>query len=241
MPLLASMLGSFLNVERVMAGLGTIASTFVGAWLAFKFAKRTRDIERKEADVSSGNRALFTLSRMWNRVKQHQLEITDVFREREDSWLKYIPDIMLVDDLSFDMKELSFIMQHNAGVYQSLFLEEDRCRSVANLIARHQNLMVTEVWPKLQAANVQHGETRTVAEFEAILGPATVQILKGLTSGIISSIDANVNSFEKTFDELRVALKKLYPDRKFLTAKFAVRPDYKPQLKIPDRKQLSKK
>lgn len=234
-PATSSSLSAFLTFDRLLTALGTVGSTFIGAWLAFSFAKRGRQAEKLEAEVVAGNRALFTLVRMWNALKQHQLEITNEFRNRPDRWLRYTPNPVHMPDLTFDLKELSFILEQDADVYQSLFLEDDRYRSCTVLLDLHRKELTEKAWPLLEAAKVAHGESRTTEEFETILGPAITQNLKNYTASIVAAVDGNVASLQQAFNAVRAALKERHPKTKFINTEFRTKSDYKVQLRIPDR------
>ena len=57
-------------------------------------------------------------------------------------------------------------------------------------------------------------------EIERLLGAGIVQQLRVLTTGIMLCIDEDVKSSHEAFVKLRTALKKIYPDRRFLDIKF---------------------
>jgi hypothetical protein len=136
----------------LLTGLGTLSATFIGAWLAFKFATLKSERERIDNEVAAGNRALFTLSWMWNEIRQHQKEIIDPYRDKPDAWFNLHVSPPLNSELSLDMKELSFVMESNASVFQQVFLEEERFRLAAHLIEEHKQLICTQTWPRDSAA-----------------------------------------------------------------------------------------
>lgn len=225
-PGVVPIVGPLISAEKIISILGTAIATFFGAWVAFTFAKRGRDLERIEAEVAAGNRALFTLLTMWNRTKQHQIEVVDSQRKKADAWLNLNATAMR-GGLSFEARDLSFVMQKSAPVFQSLMLEEDRFFMLASLVEDHRNLLFDTVWPAMQAAGIKLNQATPETEIEAILGAGIVQRLKVMTAAIISSTDDNVVSIAKAFGELKSALATIHPKRKFVNAELpkpAVRP-----------------
>ena len=198
----------------LISGIGTLTATFVGAWIAFKFASLKTIRERKDDEVAAGNRALFILSWMWNEIKQHQKEIVDPYRGKHDAWFNLHVSPPLKDDISFDMKDLAFVMEANPAVFQQVFLEGERYRLAVYLIEEHRRLILVQSWPRLEAAGLILGDNRPEAEIQKILGPATVQQLKITSEAIIRNFDENEQSIRQAFVALRAELKKLYPRSK---------------------------
>lgn len=204
-------------IEFVGNLLGTLVAAFLGAWAAFKLESSDRKKQDEEENVAAGNRALFTLLRIWNQQKQYQLEIVDRWRTREDAWFNFPAGMPLSDpSLVFDMKELSFVLQIKGAVFQYVFLEGDRFRNVAQMIDDRNNVILLEAWPRMSAAGLAIGQQMDVNEVKKILTTGVVRQLEILTAGIIKFIDENVVSSRSVFRDLRTALKEIYPKQKFI-------------------------
>jgi hypothetical protein len=208
-----------LSGKDIIDGLGTLAATFIGAWLAFRFARIQRDKERVSSEVAAGNQALFILSEIWNTQRLHQKLIVEPYRGKRDSWLNLnVSQPFDEHHATFDGKELSFLLQDYAAEYQRLFLEAQRYRMAANLVKQHRELVLTQVFPLLSDAGIKK-EPRPNAEIEAVLGFSVVHQLNVLTDSIIQNVDENVKSSFEAFKMLRSALKTIYPTHKFLYLK----------------------
>ena len=212
---------SAITIGGLIAGVGTLAATFAGAWLAFKFATLKSERDRVNDEVAAGNRALFTLTWMWNETKEHQKEVVEPYRGKPDAWLNLSMSHPFNADLSFDMKDLSFVMQTNAGVFQKVFLEEERFRIISYLIEDRRRLLLTQTWPRLEAAGISIGMGRSEVDIHKILGSALVKQLKITTAAVINFTDENVTSLRDVFRALRTELKKIYPDEKFINYDFS--------------------
>jgi len=202
--------------KDLLVGLGTLVASFVGAWFAFQFANYQREREKVDQQIAAGNRALFTLTAMYNGLKQYQKEIIDPYRGKDDGWLNLHVTLPLNADLSFDMKDLSFVMETNAVAFQHVFLEEQRFRMAAYMVEYHRRVLVSDAWPRLTAAGIGLDERRPLRDIEMALDPATIRQLKVITAGLITNVDDDVKSSMDVFKELRAALKSIYPDRKFI-------------------------
>jgi len=118
--------------------------------------------------------------------------------------------------LVFDMKELSFALQTKGSIVQFLFLEADRFGSVAQLIDERNKIVLSEVWPRLSTAKIPRGQRMDSNEIRDILTVGIVRQLEVLTDGIIKNLDENVISSRALFNQFRIALKEIYPKRKFI-------------------------
>jgi hypothetical protein len=207
--------------KEIIGSIGTLIASFAGAWFAFSFARLQREKQRVDDEVTAGNLALVTLARMWNATKLYQRSVVDPHRDKPDVWLNLNVSQPLDVTLSFDMKALSFMMKvAGASAFQQIFLEEERYKLAGYLIEEHRRLLLTQAWPKMEAAGLQLKEPIPTAEMERIIGIGTVQQLKVMTSGIITNFDENVKSLRHAFTNLRTALKTIHPDRKFIDFKF---------------------
>jgi hypothetical protein len=208
----------FLTEERLATATGSFAGTVIGAWLAFLFAARSRKLVREDEEVAAGNLALFALSCMLNATWQFRNEITGPYRQRPDAWLNLPASAPLSETFDLDRKSLSFIAGEEPNAFQAIVLEEVRYGSLAYNAKHHRDLILNKVWPVL-GQNHEMGDQKLEAEIRKTLGPALVRDLEVTTRALIEHADENVESLPDAFKELRSALKRRYPNRKFLDFK----------------------
>jgi hypothetical protein len=202
--------------KEILAGLGTLVASFAGAWFAFRFARRQRDRDRIEGEISAGNLALFTLMEMWNDLRQHQLEIIEPYRNNPAAWLNLPVSQRLDAELSFDTNALSFVLQTDPQLFAEVLQEQHRFRLAAHLIEDHRTVMMSEARPRLERAGIKIGERRIISEFETAIGVDATHKLQMISAAIIKNFDENVISTRRVFLKLRALLKTLYPRRRFL-------------------------
>ncbi len=210
----------FLTGERLATAAGSFAGTVIGAWLAFLFASRSRKLVREDEEVAAGNLALFALSCMLNATWQYQKEITGPFRLRHDAWLNLPASAPLNETFDLDRKSLGFIASEEPSVFQAIVLEEARYQLLTYSAKYHRDLILNKVWP-VMAQHYEIGDQKLEAELRKTLGPALVRDLEVTTQALIEHTDENVESLPPAFKELRSALKRRYPNRKFLDFKLA--------------------
>ena len=119
---------TLMPAHELLAAVGTLAATFFGAWFAFRFEKSQRRREREDNEVAAGNRTLLILSEMWNAMTQQQKEVIDPYRGRTDAWLNLGVAPPLDQGLSFDVSEITFLLQSAAPTFQEVLLEARRYR-----------------------------------------------------------------------------------------------------------------
>jgi hypothetical protein len=209
---------SSITARELQSWLATLGASFAGASFAFLFARYQRTRDKIEGDIAAGNRALFTLTAMHNELRQHQTTIVEPYRGKPDAWINLHMGRPLKEDLSFEMKELSFLMPAKASTFQQLFLEEVRYRTNTYLVEEHRRLLLSTAWPRLEAAGVLR-EMRPQAEVEKIIGVSTVTQLNVITAAMILNFDDGVKSSIDVFNKLSAALKAIYPKGKFIDFK----------------------
>jgi len=205
----------------LLVGLGTVAASFFGAAFAFVFAWYQRRRERIAENVTGGNRALFTLGTMRNVLEQYRKEFVEPSRGMADAWLNFNLGPPLPTNLSFDVKDLSFLMSRGAGgTFQQLMLEEERYRLVAFAVAEHRRLILEEAWPRMEAAGMSLGDKRPEQDVVKIVGPGTSQQLKVTVESLTRNVDENLKSTKEVFSRLQTVLKKVYPRESFINFSF---------------------
>jgi hypothetical protein len=199
----------------------TLIAAFAGAWFAFLFERRQRRKVEDERRAGVVNRALYTIFNLWNIQVQLKKEIVDEYRGKRDAWLNMPATVPSHYGLTrFEAGDLSFLLDVDGMAYGNLLLEEQRFELAMKLVEERSKLVLTEVFPKLAAAKIGINEARDEREIISVLGQDVVRKLKVLSSGIEQNIDENLVSLVTAHDQLRTAMKKLYPKTKFIKVEF---------------------
>lgn len=204
--------------------IATLAAAFGGAWLAFRLERKRRDDDEVQKRVGAANRALYTLFNFWNILEQFRKEAIEPLRGKPDAWLNMPATVPSKYGLTaFEAGELSFLLQtENAMVFSALLLEEQRFAQAVHMIELRSSIVLNQVFPRFAAAGVKVGTTLLEPDVERIVGLDTVHKLKVVGEAIITNVDADLKSIVAAHDQLRAAVKHLYPDRKFIKVGFGI-------------------
>jgi hypothetical protein len=210
--------------KDIIAILATLVASFAGAWGAFLLENERRKREAENRNIGAANRAIYTLFNLWNILEQYRKEVLEACRNKPDAWLNLAANPTIpTGEYSFQAGELQFLLQAGkAEIYAALMLEEQRFALAIDLIKARSTLILDQVFPKMSEAKVPIGKPLPESEVEGILGIELVHKLKEITAAIFENVDEDLSSLRAQHDQLREAMKQLYPKRKFLQILFQV-------------------
>ena len=107
-------------------------------------------------------------------------------------------------------------------IYASLLLEEQRFAHTVGLIEARSLIVMNEVFSRFARAQVPVGSALPEPDVTRILGIDTVRKLEVTTAAVVKEVDAGLRSVISTHDALRIAMKRLYPARKFVNVQFKI-------------------
>jgi hypothetical protein len=209
--------------KDVLAALASLVASFAGAWAAFRFEGWRRKTEEEKKSVGASNRAIYGVYGFWNVLEQYRKEALEPFRARpDDAWLNLAahPTPPSATD-RFQTADLQFLLENGQpGVFAALMLEQQRFDLAMGLIAERSRLVLESVFPKIAAAGFAVGKSQNLADVEKALGIDLCHQLRQMTGAIYQNVDEDLASLRKAYDELRGALKAIYPKHKFFQIVF---------------------
>ena len=210
--------------DALIDPIATLIAAFGGAWLAFRLERKCRDDDEVQKRIGVANRALYTLFNFWNILEQFKKEAIEPLRGKPDAWLNMPATVPSKYGLTaFEAGELSFLLQtENSMVFSALLLEEQRFAQAVHMIELRSSIVLNQVFPRFAAANVNVGTTLLEPDVGKIVGIDTVHKLKVLGDAIVANVDADLKSIVTAHDQLRAAMKRLYPKRKFIKIEFGI-------------------
>lgn len=204
------------STKDVLGWIGTVASTFAGAAIAFAFnAIRIRS-DREEKEFLAGNLALMTLAEWWDRLLQYERDFVRPVQTKLDAWFSMRAGPLINVNLEIDKGALAFLLSEHPTTWRRIILEETRFNLLSEVIAKRTKMINEIVWPKMEAAGIGHKQSLAIAEIEKILGPTTAEDLKGSTAFIIDSCEKDIQSMEACISDVRAALVEIFPGRTFV-------------------------
>ena len=208
--------------KDIVAILATLVASFAGAWGAFLLESQRRQREEQSRNVGAGSRAIYTIFNLWNTLEQFRKEVLEPYRGKPDAWLNMAAQpATSVGDHRFQAGDLQFLLQSShAQIYAALFLEEQRFKLAIGLIQERNDLVLKVVFPRMAAAGFIVGRSASQDEVERALGIDIVHKLKAITAALYTNVDEDLSSLKSRHDELRTAMKQLYPNQKVLQVLF---------------------
>ena len=208
--------------KDIVAILATLVAAFAGAWGAFLLESQRREREARDRNVGAGSRAIYTIFNLWNTLEQYRKEVLEPYRGRPDAWLNLAANpAIAIGEHRFQAGDLQFLLQSkHAQTYAALFLEEQRFALAVQLIRVRSELVLQDVFPKMAAAGFAVGKNASQEDVEKALGVDLTHKLKEITSAIFKNVDEDLASLVGQHDELRAAIKQLYPKQNVLQVVF---------------------
>ena len=214
--------GDKLPISEIITGIITLIAVYAGASFAFKLQQENDERDKTVKQVASTNRAIYTLSDIWNIQKQYQEEIIKPFRERDDAWLNMSPTLPGIHEkIKFNVESLDYLLSSGKPeVYTELLLEEKKYRIVTSIIEERSNLIFEKVRPKIESFGINNGDKVDQQALEKGLGSDLTNRLQNMTKAIIKNIDENIESLIKLHEKSQNYFKEIYPDEKFIKVSF---------------------
>lgn len=200
----------------------TLVAAMAGAYFAFRLERVHQESKERNAQVAEGNLALFTLTQMWNVLKQYQLDVVEDWRDREDAWLNMpvtLPDEAA--ELKFNLSKLGFLIySSNPNILNDIALHQRRFQFGLTQIKSRNEMHLTKVFPRMDAAGIRRGVAVPTDAIENTLGGTLVHQMKSLSAGIIENIDDDVRDMQRDFGRLRDILCAQFSGKKFINYVF---------------------
>jgi hypothetical protein len=177
-----------------------LSGTFFGAYFAFLFERRHKELEKRNMNMAALKTAQFTIAVQLRGAKNIKSQVLDPKCEDQDRHLTILPFTVHAKFPKLDFQSLTFMLKgEGAQLLNELML------------ATHQ---FDTLVGALNERNIRHEEMQrriSVQGPEIGLDQATVIILKDMTDSIFGLGDDVVEELQSTFNRLRVYIEKSFP------------------------------
>lgn len=219
----ASQIGDWIgkNYSALFEPSATLAATFIGAWLAFRYQQIVDRKKEVDARVDAANRLIFQLMDNANWMKYLQQDFIDPIRENPGRMLLLRPVFLPPPQVNIDVESVSFLISINkVGLLSDISIQRKSFLQVAHLLQERSKLYVERVNPSLEKGGVRHGSEVTDVQVRAALGEDVFFMLNDMTEGLIKHVDATLHDHVRVGAELWSAMKKAYPKHNFIKFSF---------------------
>ena len=198
--------------------LATLLAAFYGAKYAFQFQNDKELKDTNKRNLINTNAAIFSLSRMANKLYIYQRDIIEPARDKQVRFLELRPTLDIEKErVKLDIESLYFLLETDyRNLLSEVIIEEERYRSAIDDINTRSKIHLLEVQPLLEKSGLTAGGTYTIHEIEMLLGNRLYLMLQQSTEQIISNVDRTLVSLKQVSNKLRDGIKVLYPDEKVI-------------------------
>ena len=194
--------------------VGTVGGIFLGAGLAYEYARRRERENRIQSQVDKCNEALFRLS--------HQLAFLVDFEatHAEECRGAHFPHIMMAEAppaeyerYAIKASDLAFLLDGDTtSIPGKIALQDQRFRSLLQNINERSQLHREVLYPVFEALEYPPNW----ADANAMLSIRHRQTLDGLTNSILRMVAEQLLGHHRVLDEAREALQARFPNHKFV-------------------------
>jgi hypothetical protein len=172
--------------------LGALATTFIGADLAFRFNTRKDENAKRREEIAAGRFAVSSLSTLASdffAVKQTVQANASMLWPPTPVWMMQ-PVFGPQPEIALDFRPLTFLFDDPDGVpvYEALGEAKRVCNTLFTLITAHLSVS-DELLRALAAAGLRG--SGTAEEIEQAAGPVVIARAKTLTSGILELVSGD--------------------------------------------------
>lgn len=196
-----------------LPALVTLVAAYFGAKYAFDLQENREKEKEKRKNIVSGNLAIFNISKMLDKLINYQRQVINPVRNSRCNYLEMRPTLKNFDeDISFNINALSFLLgTSHRNLLGLLSTEESRYKTAIDAIDERSRLHVDEVQPALENSQLVQGGNYTHADIENALGSRVFGALQQATKSVVEQVDLTVISLQEVANNLRQAMRELYP------------------------------
>jgi hypothetical protein len=208
------------NLPSFFEPIATLAATFIGAWLAFKYQSGLEKKKETDGRVDAGNRVLFQLAGNISWLTNTKRQLIDPYRENPGRMFEMLPDLSPVPVGTLDFQSISFLLGGpDADVLGNLLLESRKFEMAVSLQARRSRFYLDDIYPKIEAARIRHGQYVHEPQMRAAVGDVGWFMLESITNHYVDQVDSALISHLELVPILRSALIRAVPQGKFIDVK----------------------
>jgi len=207
-----------ISSETFITAVSTLAASFGGAYLAFKWQRSEKKSEITERNISAGNRAIVSLIRMFNIVAQYRMQVIDPRRASTGrAVLIAASRLDNTEKEGVDQDSLGFL-SGSAEEYElvlDLWIQERRFRALVGAVNSRSDLHVRKIQPAISAA-MKPGAEFTRPDVAELVGEDVLSEMEQVTEEIIHLVELLECSIVECKTALQRRMKAHFPGRNVL-------------------------
>lgn len=197
--------------------LTPLVAAFMGAFIAYRLARRKEEDRLKKDRIEAGQKALFTLIRQLNAAMVVKKSIFEKF-ENERFRHYIIPSTVCnnYDDLKIDFKSITYLLMTDHGnILNEALVVEDLFHSTIKAINRRSDIHI-EFQKLLDGANILNANELKEEDVKKVVGLRICITLEKSTNEIYDLLKELIEKLMIIIPKLAYNFEKLYPGTKFI-------------------------
>ncbi|MCK4819462.1 hypothetical protein KA005_27060 [bacterium] len=195
--------------------VATLAAAFLGASTAFLLESRTRQKEKRDAQLNAANRVLYVLYERLNAIKLFQIDFVNPIRKHPAKMIAMEPCANYrAPESEFNTENLSFLLQTNHKGYKALMCElhvaNEQFHETVNSIKFRSDLHLNQFQPLLEADGHKAGDPITEKDVLNAIGERRFDILNQATNVVIGNVDQFIERGNKLRGDLITAFSNIF-------------------------------
>ena len=182
---------------------------FLGAGFAYRYERKEKKKERKNADISAVLETTLYLHMMWNEVLNYRKQIIDPSRNDEFRFITMRPTINFEAKHEIPWSRLIFLMEKSPNLVTEISNVQLAFQRLFKIVTLRSEQHMREVQPKLATGtDIQFTEDYMCN----LLGKYLFQSMKNNTDEIIQYTDRLFEEFSPLLVKLRETTTDIYCD-----------------------------
>jgi len=204
-----------ISSDTFITAISTLAASFGGAYLAFKWQRAEKNSEVTERNIAAGNRTIVSLVRIFNIVVQYRMQIVDPRRNSPGrAVLISVSRLDNTEKEGIDQDSLGFLSGSPAEyeLLLDLWIVERRFRTLVQLVLARSDLHLTKIQPALKGA-IKPGVEMSREGVAQLTGEDVLSEIEQITEEVIALVDLLERSIIDCKAALQGRMKAHFPGR----------------------------
>ena len=203
----------------ILPAVTTLLAAYLGAKYAFKLQAMKNIEELASSNVAAGNRAVFSLIRTFNRLKNIETQFIEPYKHDKAAFLQMPPVLGLIrDDISLDFDSISFLLEtKHRNLLGEITVGFAKYQSAIDAINERSKLHINQVQPLLEKADFIEGQNYSFEHIEAALGKRLYITIKQSTDQVFEHTTDTLRFIEEVSGKLTKALQETFPGREIIS------------------------
>ncbi len=193
--------------------IATLVAAFLGAGYAFKLQENERRAREVKENVASGNRAIFSLMRMYSKLKNFEKQFLNPFKGDKTAFLQMQPTLELIKyEIKLDIDSLSYLLETEHGnILGELSACIGKYQGAIDAINNRSHIHLNHVLPILERAGFVEGADYSIEKIKEFLGPRLFAAITDGTDQVFSHTLHTIEEIDRISSELTRVLKQSFP------------------------------